>query len=451
MSDADTAGRARDDDARDRGAQVRADDGRGGRIGSPLNVAVVDREKVHPLVRAGAEWGWRLLVIAAVVYVLLMAFQEFEEVLVPVALAILGAAMLVPVVDWLDRHRVPRSLAVLITIVVALGLLSLVMTFVVQEFIRGFPELTKQITVTIDRSRDWLVDGPLKVDDDQVSNIGNDITDFLQHNQDKVTSGALATATTATEIVTGALLTVFLLIFFLYGGGQIWTFVTKLVPHETRGRVRAAGTAGFGTLVGYVRATVAVAFVDALGIGVGLAILGVPLALPLASLVFLGAFIPIVGALVTGTLAVVVALVTQGWIAAVISLAIVVGVMQVESHVLQPFLLGRSVRLHPVAVVLAIAAGIVSAGIVGGLLAVPLIAFGNTAVRHLAGSSVRARERIDGATGPLYTAEPDEPKWDRRAAVDEAESGEDDRPDQSGRSDTGDDVTSTEQTPRDDG
>lgn len=379
------------------------------------NLAAVDRAKVHPLVRATAEWTWRLLVIAAGVYVLLMVFRHFEEALVPVALAILGSAMLVPIVDFLDRRFLPRSLAVLITIVLALGLLGGVMTFVVQEFIRGFPDLTKQITVTIDRTKDWLVNGPIGVDQAQVNNIGNDITNFLQHNQDKVTSGALATATTATEIITGALLSVFLLIFFLYGGGQIWTFVTKVIPHETRGRVRAAGTAGFGTLIGYVRATVAVAFVDALGIGIGLAILGVPLALPLASLVFIGAFIPIVGALVTGTLAVLVALVTQGWIAAVIALAIVIGVMQLESHVLQPFLLGRSVRLHPVAVVLAIAAGIVTAGIVGGLLAVPIIAFGNTAVRHLSGSARRRADRDD----KMYSAQPDEPKWDRLEEAEE--------------------------------
>nr|WP_232017187.1 AI-2E family transporter [Gordonia insulae] len=383
-------------------------------------MAAVDRAKVPPLVRATAEWGWRLLVIVASAYVLLRVFHEFEEVLVPVALAILGAAMLVPVVDFLDRKGVPRSLAVVVTMVVALALLASILTFVVQETIRGFPDLTKQITVTIDRTREWLVDGPFNVDDEQVRNLGNDFTDFLQHNQDKLTSGALATATTATEIITGALLAVFLLIFFLYGGGQIWTFVTKVVPHGTRGRVRAAGTAGFGTLVGYVRATVAVAFVDALGIGVGLAILGVPLALPLASLVFLGAFIPIVGALATGTLAVMVALVTQGWIAAVIALAIVVGVMQLESHVLQPFLLGRSVRLHPVAVVLGIAAGIVSAGIVGGLLAVPIIAFGNTAVRHLSGSAASARRRQAEADGRMYVAEPDEPRWDRREAVADA-------------------------------
>lgn len=151
------------------------------------------------------------------------------------------------------------------------------------------------------------------------------------------------------------------------------------------------------------------AFVDACGISVGLANLQVPLALPLASLVFLGAFIPIVGALLSGSLAVLVALITQGWLAAVVALAIVVGVMQLESHVLQPFLLGRSVRPHPVAVVLGIAAGLVSAGIIGGLLAVPLIAFLNTAIRHLKDSEGAADDQ-EAAGG--HVVEPSEPVWD---------------------------------------
>lgn len=386
-----------------------------------------DRAKVPPLIRATAEWSWRLLVIAAAAAVLVMFFRRFESVLVPVALAILGSAMLVPLVDAMDRMGFPRSLAVIVVLVGALGVLAGVLTFVVQEFIRGVPALTQQVTATIVDVKGWLIIGPLGLDKDQVGNVGNDIITFLQHNQDKVTTGALATATTATEILTGALLALFLAIFFLYGGGQIWEFLTRLVPGGSREKVRLAGVAGFGTLVGYVRATVAVALVDAVGIGTGLAFLQVPLALPLASLVFLGAFVPIVGALVTGTLAVLVALVTKGWVAAVIAAAIVIGVMQLESHVLQPFLLGRSVRLHPVAVVLGIAAGIVSAGVIGGLLAVPIIAFLNTAIRSLCASSEVAGGADDPPAGRddaeaggdearsadrLFGAEPDEPMWD---------------------------------------
>lgn len=378
-----------------------------------------DRLKVHPVVRAAAEWSWRLLAIAVALFVLMRIISTYEEVFVPIGLAILGTAFLVPVVDWLDRRGVPRALAVVASLIVAIGAIAGIMTFVVQQFIEGVPELTKQVTTTIDDSRGWLIDGPLGIRQEQIDHIGDDTIKFLQNNQDKVTSGALATFATVSEIVTGALLMLFLMIFFLYGGGQIWRFLTLTIPRGSREKVWEAGQSGFGSLVGYVRATVVVAAVDAIGIGAGLAILQVPLALPLASLVFIGAFIPIVGALVTGSLAVLVALVTQGWIAAVISLAVVVGVMQLESHVLQPFLLGRSVRLHPVAVVLGIAAGLVTAGIVGGLLAVPIIAFLNTAVRTLVDRSTApddGREQTAVMTGRergrMYEAEPDEPRRD---------------------------------------
>ncbi|MEH3156715.1 MAG: AI-2E family transporter [Gordonia paraffinivorans] len=364
-----------------------------------------DRFAVHPLVRAAAEWSWRLLLIGAAVYALLWFGHKYEAVAVPIALAILGTAFLVPVVDWLDRRGLHRGVAVALTLIVAIGVIAGILSFVVQQFIDGLPDLTNQATSTIDSVKRWLVDGPFGLEQKQLDHVGDDFVSMLQRNQSEITTGAIATAATVTEFATGALLLLFLMIFFLYGGGQIWMFITKLVPSSTRDRVRVAGRAGFGTLVGYVRATVAVAAVDAIGIGVGLAILQVPLALPLASLVFIGAFVPIVGALVTGALAVVVTLVTQGWIAAVIALAVVVAVMQIESHVLQPFLLGRSVRVHPVAVVIGIATGIVTAGIIGGLVAVPVIAFLNTAVRSILGS--RPDPDADHST-----VSPDKPIWD---------------------------------------
>ncbi len=389
-----------------------------------------DRLSVHPVVRAAAEWSWRLLVIVAGLYVVSLVVSEYEAVVVPVGLAVLGSAFLVPMVDWLNRRGMPRALAVFGTLLVAIGMIVGIMAFVVQQFIDGLPELTDQIEKTINETRDWLVDGPLNVAEDQVDHLGDDAINVLKDNQDNVTSGALSTATTVSEIVTGGLLMLFLMIFFLYGGGQIWRFLTLAIPVNAREKVWEAGHNGFGTLVGYVRATVVVAAVDAIGIGVGLAILQVPLALPLASLVFIGAFIPIVGALATGGLAVVVALVTQGWVVALIALAVVVAVMQLESHVLQPFLLGRSVRLHPVAVVLAIAAGIVTAGIVGGLLAVPIIAFLNTAVRtlvaksHLTESDPELAEYAAVARHEherMYEASPDQPKWDEDDAPDKTD------------------------------
>ncbi|MBE7191904.1 MAG: AI-2E family transporter [Gordonia polyisoprenivorans] len=372
-------------------------------------LAELDRSSVHPMVRKAAEWSWRLLLILAAIYVVGRLFKKFDEVTVPLALAILLSAFLVPAVDFLNRRRVPRSLAVVIVMLTALGVVAGVLTFVGRAFVSGFPQLTNEVVSTVDQTRKWLTDGPLGIDPSQVNHLGNNIIDLMQHNQAKLASGALATATTATELVTGLLLMIFLMIFFLYGGGQIWEFCAHLIPRGSREKVVAAGVAGFGTLVAYVRATVVVALVDAVCIGIGLVILRVPLALPLATVIFLFSFIPIVGALISGTLAVIIALVTQGWLTAVIVLAILVGVMQLEGHVLQPFLMGRSVRLHPVAVVLGIGAGIVASGIVGGLLAVPVIAFANTAIRYLRGTPLT--EVIKGDKG--FEAAPDPPIWDR--------------------------------------
>ena len=235
----------------------------------------------------------------------------------------------------------------------------------------------------------------------------------MRNNQAKLTSGALSTAATVTEIVTGALLVLFTLIFFLHGGRNIWAFVTRIFPATVRNRVADAGVAGFHSLIGYVRATFLVALVDAVGIGAGLAIMGVPLALPLASLVFLGAFIPLVGAVLTGFLAVVVALLTKGFIYALITLGLIIAVQQVEAHVLQPLVMGRAVSIHPLAVVLGIAGGGVLAGIVGALLAVPTIAFLNSAVRVLVADDPAAEEArqealLEDDASPVITAEADD-------------------------------------------
>jgi predicted PurR-regulated permease PerM len=205
----------------------------------------------------------------------------------------------------------------------------------------------------------------------------------------------LSTAATVGEVFAGIALALFALIFFLYDGPRIWRFLLRLAPRARRERVDAAGLRAFASLVGYVRATVLVAFVDAIGIGLGLFVVGVPLAVPLAALVFLGAFLPIVGAVLTGGIAVLIALVANGPVPALVVLGVVLGVMQLESHVLQPLLLGRAVSLHPLAVVLAVAAGVVISGITGALLAVPLLAVLNTAVRSFSAPTEQRPATID--------------------------------------------------------
>ncbi|MGH3551931.1 MAG: AI-2E family transporter, partial [Mycobacterium sp.] len=258
-------------------------------------------------------------------------------------------------------------------------------------------------------TRNWLIEGPLHLSRQQIDNAGNAAIQALRNNQAKLTSGALSTAATITEIVTAAVLMLFTLIFFLYGGRNIWQYVTKIFAADVQERVRAAGRAGYGSLIGYVRATFLVALVDAAGVGTGLAIMAVPLALPLASLVFLGAFIPLVGAVIAGFLAVVVALLAKGFVYALITLGVLIGVNQLEAHILQPLVMGRAVSIHPLAVVFAISTGGVLAGIVGALLAVPTVAFFNNAIQVLlaADPSAAAAEETEEGTA-IIQAEPDD-------------------------------------------
>jgi putative heme transporter len=340
--------------------------------------------------------------IFAALLALLWVVKHLEVIFVPVALAGMLTALLLPGVDWLDRHGVPRGWAVLLLLLFGLAILGGILTFVVSQFIDGLPGLIEQVTHSIDTARNWLINGPAHLSKQQIDNAGNSAIEALRNNQEKLTTGALATAGTITEIVTGAFVVLFTLIFFLYGGRNIYEFVTRIFPSSVREKVRDAGRAGFGSLIGYVRATFLVALVDAVGIGTGLAIMGVPLALPLASLVFLGAFIPLVGAVLSGLLAVVVALLAKGFIYALITLGLIIAVQQLEAHVLQPLVMGRAVSIHPLAVVLGITTGGVLAGIVGALLAVPTIAFLNSAVRVL-------MRRADETGPPGERPEPDEP------------------------------------------
>ncbi|MCW1957807.1 MAG: AI-2E family transporter [Mycobacterium sp.] len=367
-----------------------------------------DDDAVDPFVRKSAEWAWRLLVIGAAVLAVLWLVARLKVIVVPVALAVILTALLVPAVDWLDRRGAPRGGAVALVLLTAITVFGGLMTFVVSQFVSGLPALTEQVTRSIDNATNWLIEGPLHLSHSQIESAGDAVVKGLRDNQEKITSGALSTAATITEIITGALLMLFTLIFLLYGGRNIYAFLTAVVPAGTRQRVRDAGRAGFNSLIGYVRATFLVALVDAIGIGTGLAIMGIPLALPLASLVFIGAFIPLVGAVLTGFLAVVVALLAKGFVYALITLGLIIAVQQLEAHVLQPVLMGRAVSIHPLAIVLALATGGVLAGIVGALLSVPVLAVLNSAIRVLAAPDPELEEaELESGHEAFIEAEPD--------------------------------------------
>ena len=336
-------------------------------------------------VRVAAAWSWRLLAIAALVYLLALVIGTLQVLVVPLLVALLLVALVRPVADLLARARVPRAVASLLTLVAVFAVVAGLVTLVGTQLVSGFPELQRQATAGLGQVERWLNGPPLHLTTTQLTQYLQSAQRSLTGGRDQLLSGALAATATAGHVLTGVFLTIFASYFFLAQGDTIWAWLVRLLPRAARRPVDEAGHKGWVTLTSFVRATVLVALTDAIGIGIGAAALGVPLALPLAVLVLLGAFVPIVGALVSGSFAVLIALVAQGPFTALLMLAVVIVVQQLESHVLQPFLLGRAVRVHPLAVILAIAAGVLLAGIVGALFAVPLVAVGNTVVNALAG------------------------------------------------------------------
>jgi predicted PurR-regulated permease PerM len=364
-----------------------------------------------------AALGWRMLVVVAALAVIGVVAVQLSRVVVPVAIALLLAALLVPAVGWLVRHRVPRALATALVMVGGVAGLGGVLTFVIVTFVRGIPQLGDQLSASVDAVVGWLSTGPLRLSDEQLRSVQDELIETLTANQSAITVGAITTAATIGELLTELLLVVFTLAFFLHDGGSIWRFLLGAVPEGTRDRVDVAGRRGLAALVSYIRATAVVAVVDAVAIGLALALLSVPLSVPLAALVFLGAFVPIVGAVVAGGAAVLVALVAQGPITALVVLAVIIGVMQLEGHVLQPLLLGRAVKLHPLAVILAIAAGLVTAGIAGALLAVPLLAVLNSGIRSLRSDADKHTRPEDVHTSEPEASGPDDPDLEREPTL----------------------------------
>ncbi len=348
-----------------------------------------------------ASYAWRIALFVLVIYGGLRLVDQFMTLVVPFLVAVLVAALLHPLVILLDRW-LPRGVSVAITLVALLAVLSGLFTLVGTQISGQMTQLTAQALAGLAQLQSWLSDGPLRLGSEEINSYVQEITNQLSANSTEIARRALTVGATAGEVVTGLVLAIFTLIFLLLDGRAIWLWMIRFVPRRGRGRADEAGLAGWVSLTSYVRATVLVAAVDAIGIGIGAAILGVPLAVPLALLVFVGAFVPIVGALVSGAVAVLVALLALGWVKALIMLAIVIGVQQVESHVLQPFLMGRMVSVHPLGVVFAIGAGIIVGGIVGALFAVPLVAVLNTVVHSLAGS---AEAEVEAAAEELSTGE----------------------------------------------
>jgi predicted PurR-regulated permease PerM len=352
--------------------------------------------------RIAGAWAWRILLLVLAIAGVVWMIGQLQLVIVPLVIALLLSALLSPAVDWLRRHRVPRSLATTIVVIGGIAAVVGVLTLVINEFVSGWPQLSDKAAAGLNKIQDAL-----HLSDKQVDALITSVETWLSQNRGKVTTGALTTAATLGHVLAGIFLVLFATFFFLRDGRRISGFLVGLLPEPTRDSVASAADMSWGTLVAYVRATVLVAFIDAVGIGLALVILRVPFWLPLAALVFLGAFIPIVGATLSGAVAVLVALVTRNPFVALLVLIAVIAVQQLEGHVLQPLIMGKAVAIHPLAVIVAIATGVVVAGIVGALVAVPVVAVLNTGIRHLA--ELRRAEETGIPPGPTRPTGPPQP------------------------------------------
>ena len=347
---------------------------------------MTDDVTVPRAIRVSAAWSWRVLLVAVALAALFWLLTVLKTVVVPVAIALLVTIVLTPPVTWLQRRvRLPRAAASGVALLGLLAVIGLLIGLAGSSIVSGIAELWQEAGVGIGRVTDWLAQGPLHLSTTQVDDYVSRIGSSISKDSGGIVSGALSVTTTVGHVAAGTLIAIFCTFFFLLDGRAIWTWVVGLLPLPAREPVHQAGRRALITLGAYTRTQVLVAFVDAVGIGVGAAVLRVPLALPLGIIVFVGSFIPIVGAVLSGSIAILVALVAQGPGAAALMLIVVLVVQQLEGHVMQPFLMGHAVSMHPVAVLLVVATGSLMAGIVGALFAVPVAAVLNTVMLYLHG------------------------------------------------------------------
>jgi len=343
-----------------------------------------------------AGFSWRLLAIIGVLIVAIFLIIQLKVIVIPFLVALLVTALLFPLVQFLARRGVKRGFAVaisLIALVIVVGGLG----FVVGKQIQiAYPDLRDQFGVFVTDAQTTLSNEPFNISEQDLDNYAQQVTTYAEENSQSLLSGISSIGTTAGHVFAGVFLAIFSIIFLLLDGKNIWKWVVGLFPKTGRTKLLEAGRKGWSTLISFVKSQVAVAGVDALGIGIGALVLQLPLAIPIAVMVFLGSFIPVVGAVVTGLIAVVIALVFNGWFVALLMLGVVLLVQLAEGHLLQPFLIGKAVKVHPLAIVLAVAIGSLLAGIPGALFAVPTAAVLNVMVSTLLGRGAATAKTQEG-------------------------------------------------------
>ncbi|MFJ6795086.1 AI-2E family transporter [Streptomyces sp. NPDC091268] len=327
---------------------------------------------VSPVLRTVAAYAWRLLVIGAVGYAVFAALGRFHEIAIAVFLGLVATAMLRPAADLLAR-ALPRPLAVACALIGSILLVLGVLAFVGEAVAGEWETLVKEFRQGLDRIQQWLERPPLRLDPHVLSDVQDKIGTYLSTHRETLLTTAVSGAGRLVAIVTVAALGLFCSVFFIHSGDRQWGWFCEQLPRGARDRVRTAGRAAWRTFTGYTHGIVLVAATNAVLVGIALFGLGVPLAVPLALLEFFAAFIPLIGSPVALGVAAVVALATKGPLVAALVVALIVIIGQIEGHLLHPFVMSWAVRLHPVVVALTVIAGATAAGVVGAVVAVPLV------------------------------------------------------------------------------
>jgi putative heme transporter len=361
---------------------------------------------VPPLLRDLAGWTWRLLVLALAGYLLVQFFDRLTFVVLPLFAALFATSLAHPVVAYLRGRGLSPLTSTWITVVIAALILGGISIFVVDRAVAEYPQLVTQVSAAVTKFRHFLtVD--LHVKSSSTASIGNTITTYLDKHESSVAAGALTGITTVAETFAELVLWFFMTFFLLYDGDRIWAWIVDFFPVHARSRVVGAGLQAWDRLAGFVRGTFVIAVFHAVVAAISLSILRVPLVAPLTLLIFVGSFLPIVGSIIFGSLAVAITLVTRGTVLGGILAAILIVDNQVEAHYLQPVLVGRYVRLHPMAVAIAIAGGGVLEGIPGAVIAVPFVAVVYAVLRYLATGEEQTPEPL--GEPPHDSPPPDDP------------------------------------------
>jgi predicted PurR-regulated permease PerM len=347
-------------------------------------------DQVAPGMRVAAAWSWRILLVLAVVAVVGFLIVQLRYVAIPFFIGVLLAALLVPFSNWLQRKGWPKWLAVAVNEIAVIAVVGGLITLIVFQVRAGFPALQARTLERYEDLKDFLAQPPFDLTDKDITAYVDGLFAGVGDNLSSLIDPALEVGSLGGHILAGLVLALFTTLFILIDGRRIWQWIVRLFPNRARAAVVGGGEAAWITLTTFVKVQIIVAAIDAVGIGVGAWALGFftgrdfPLVIPIAIAVFLASFVPVVGAVVSGAMAVFVALVFLGPVEALVMLGIVILVQQVEGHILQPLLVGSVVKVHPLAIVLAVAAGGFAAGIPGALFAVPLVAVLNNTISYIA-------------------------------------------------------------------